>query len=95
MPPINKPHGDPPPTPTPPLIIQLVNAEVVILSQSNVGETVIIQSKQNPVVVATMTGIRIGDVKQEDAAKVKQKQATQGKISHLDVNSAHCFVEVF
>ncbi len=88
----NPPPGDPP---APPLTIELFNLDEIVLAQSNVGEIVTILKGQNLVTVTTLTGIRLGDVKQTDAVELQQKQTMVGNISSIGVNPARCSVVVF
>jgi hypothetical protein len=87
------PTGDPPP-PNPPLIIELIHVDPHVLRESNEGEPVTVRWEDNPLIVTTLAGIHLGDVKAEDIARVRQRKSSEGTIAKMNVETVTCFVEI-
>ncbi len=91
LPPDTAPPGDPPPS----FVIELVRVDSRVLRESREGEPVTMRWEEVSPFVTTLTGIRLGDVKPEDAAKVRQRKSSEGHIVKINGEPAvTCFVKV-
>lgn len=95
-PPTEKPPSDNPTQedPPPPLIVELVNIDAVVLGECSVGEPVTVCWEQTPLTVTTPAGVRLGDIRIADVPKVRRREYSQGVIVAINYEAVRCAVEV-
>jgi hypothetical protein len=76
------------------LLIELLRVDLVVLRECEQGERVTVCWQENPPIVATLAGVRLGDINAEDYDRVRLRKSSRGVIASMDVETLRCIVEV-
>lgn len=95
IPPPQPPDEVPEPPENPdPIVVELVQIDVQVLSECAVGQTVTVRWQQDPIEVTILSGIRLGEVSETDAPLVRQRRTRTGIIVVCDTEGIRCAIQI-
>ena len=80
--------------PLEPLLLILSHLDASVVASLKSGDQVLIRSESVPIVVTTLMGDAIGQVRLDDVEAVRRRRARRGTVVVAETNPLQCAVEV-